>query len=782
MQRAHTVTVPSPRRGDATPPVEPVREDGQHAGLGTGMVGCVLIGAIAVVTAVCYLLSPKGYGSVVFSAYAIGCVIGTGVYTRLRRPAVPWAWACLTACGGLFLAGIAIRSFTAPPGPAGIQMTSTGDLWTAGGYVALAAFLHGLTPSRLRRDPVATLDALAVIAAGAMVTWAVLVNPALAVPGASSWDRLAVTASPAGDVVILFLLTRLVLVTGGLSRAIGWTVVGILGMFVGDLGYALHGAGLLGGVSDAELSVWYVIGYAGILLTARHGSHATAVPEADADTGAPRRLREGWVRRVVLFLSVTTPIGVLLLWPHSTDAELWVGGGLAFAQSCISFARLMVSLTRISRQESDAWRAARTDEVTGLANRLRITEVLQGRFAAGGQPSLVLADLATLPEFEATFGTQVADAVLRAVTGRLGELDLPGCSVGIVDRRTVAVVAPDARTAAPLADRLREALGEPVTVDGVGECVLATSVARSAHGADAEGLWRSTRIAAERARRTPGGDVVVFTPELADASTQRLAVAQALHTALDAFELSAHYQPLFAADGGALIGYEALMRWTSRTLGWVSPGVFIPVAEQTGAIVELGTWILQTACHQLAEWRARPGLENVHMSVNLAPRQLAAPTVVRTVEHVLAVTGLPPDALWLEVTETDLMTDRKAAVAQLEQLRALGVTLAIDDFGTGYSSLEYLATLPVDVLKLDQSFVRRLGSGRDNQIVEAMTALAHAVGLTVVAEGVETPLQVRELQRVGVDHLQGFLLGKPLPACDATHAPASDQVPAVVSP
>jgi GGDEF domain-containing protein len=641
------------------------------------------VAGLTLVVGVVYLASPTGVGAPAFTGFAVGCVAVLALRTWRSRTPVRWPWACVTAAAILFMVGIAIRSFTAPAGPSGVQMTSSADLWTWSGYICLAAFVYGLIPPQGRRDAAATLDAASVVITGALVLWAVLVNPSLTIPGTTAWDRMTVTGSPIADVVILYLLIRVYWARDSRPRSLTFVTIGLAAVLVGDTGYGLHGARLLGAVSDPYLSVWFLIGYAGLALAAWDPSMV------ELTTHAPvrRTVREGRARQVGVLTAMIIPIALLLLWPHSTPIELWVGGALALAQTCTSFARLMVSLSRISKQQSAAWTFARTNALTGLPNRARVMESLAADFAQGRRPALVMVSLVTLAEMNEAWGPQTGDALLTAVARRMTALDQGGATVAHVADDVFAVVLPDGGDVAGVARRILAAFDSDFPIDGVGQLPLVASVAFSEQGHDAMSLWRTAKLAARRARGSEASDVVEFCPEMADAAARRVAIAQALRGAIAGGELTAHYQPLFEARTHSLIGYETLMRWTSPTLGPVSPAEFIPIAEQTGIIVEMGTWILREACTQMAAWHREPGRSGLHISGNFAPRQLGSPDADRLVEQILRDCGLPPEALWLEVTETDLMKDPQEAARKLETIRRLGVTLAVDDFGTGHSSL-----------------------------------------------------------------------------------------------
>jgi EAL domain-containing protein (putative c-di-GMP-specific phosphodiesterase class I) len=240
----------------------------------------------------------------------------------------------------------------------------------------------------------------------------------------------------------------------------------------------------------------------------------------------------------------------------------------------------------------------------------------------------------------------------------------------------------------------------------------------------------------------------------------------ALHRALERDELQLHYQSVVDIDGGDTVGVEALLRWMHPEWGLVQPDGFIPIAEENGLIVPIGAWTLQEACRQLGEWTRDPAHEPLGtISVNLSARQLDHPEIVGTVERVLDETRLVPSRLTLEITESALMRDAAAALRVLRALKSLGVLLAIDDFGTGYSSLSHLSQFPLDILKVDKSFVDDLDGSRDGlEIVAAVIKLAHALGLQVVAEGVEQAAQLDHLKMMGCDFAQGYHFSRPMPA------------------
>jgi EAL domain-containing protein (putative c-di-GMP-specific phosphodiesterase class I) len=277
-----------------------------------------------------------------------------------------------------------------------------------------------------------------------------------------------------------------------------------------------------------------------------------------------------------------------------------------------------------------------------------------------------------------------------------------------------------------------------------------------------EALLRDADAAMYLAKDRGRARVEVFDEAMRDESTERLLLENALRRAPERGELRALYQPIVRLADGSMVAAEALVRWDHPERGLLEAAQFVPLAEETGIIVPIGSWVLTEACRQAASWSGDGKAPAV--SVNLSARQLSRPDLVDGVDRALRESGLDPDRLWLEITESVLMEDADTAVAALERLRALGVHLCVDDFGTGYSSLAYLRRFPVDALKVDQSFVAGLGEDpEDSAIVEAVVSMAHSLHLSVVAEGVETDEQLARLRDLGCELAQGFYFAAPVP-------------------
>jgi EAL domain-containing protein (putative c-di-GMP-specific phosphodiesterase class I) len=262
---------------------------------------------------------------------------------------------------------------------------------------------------------------------------------------------------------------------------------------------------------------------------------------------------------------------------------------------------------------------------------------------------------------------------------------------------------------------------------------------------------------------------------MTDSMTQRLELETCLRRALDRGEFTLHYQPQFDLQSGKMVGQEALLRWTNPKLGSIAPDQFIPIAEENGLIVPIGTWVLHEACQQANAWRmAGHALKGV--SVNVSAVQFSRSDFVDMIAGVLNRTGLAPRFLELELTESLVIRDVKESANKLEKLRALGVQISVDDFGAGYSSLSYLQRLPIDILKLDRSFVQEFKASSGSSLVTGIVSLAHGLGMRVTAEGIETEEQLELVHRSGCDKAQGFLLGRPSPAASALVAQGSSPV------
>ena len=442
------------------------------------------------------------------------------------------------------------------------------------------------------------------------------------------------------------------------------------------------------------------------------------------------------------------------------------------------FAQLASIALDNARLVDVAQRGALYDPTTGLPNRELLTDRISHSLARvrddGERIAVILLDLDRFKVINESVGHTVGDRLLAAVGQRLVASLRPGDTVGRFGGDEFGIVldgVADADDARQIAEHLATELRAPFPVGGR-EWFVSGSMGIALADADRlspDELLREAEIAMVRAKGDPTTRHALFEPSMSTQTLERIDLENDLRRALERAELRAHYQPLVDLDTERIVGFEALLRWQHPTRGLVPPLSFIPLAEETGLIGPVGRWILETACRQAAAWRRDlPGHEALVMSVNLSGRQFVQPDLVDEVAGILADTGLDPRALELEITESVVMDQSESGVRTLRRLRDLGVKLVLDDFGTGYSSLSYLKHLPLDTIKIDRSFVAGLDGDADRSIVEAVVGLAHGLHIGVVAEGIETEAQRRQLIELGCDLGQGYLFSPPVPSPDAT--------------
>jgi len=429
--------------------------------------------------------------------------------------------------------------------------------------------------------------------------------------------------------------------------------------------------------------------------------------------------------------------------------------------------------------ESTAAHLAYHDPLTGLPNRRMLLERLQQDLAQavrrGTHGAVLFLDLDNFKNLNDALGHSVGDQLLVDVARRLqGQLRDEDVVARLGGDEFVVVLAdlgetPDAAASGAhhVADKLHRALGQPFDLDDrIHHVSFGLGIALFPHDAsDTETLLRHADTAMYRAKAEGRNGMRFFEPAMQAAVEARHALEGQLWQAMAERQFSLAYQPLF--DGNdRLVGAEALIRWQHPERGWISPADFIPAAEEAGSIIDIGQWVLETAARQRKAWREAGCVgDDWHMAVNVSPRQFHQPDFVSRVVAACEAAGTTPAGLVLEITEGVLVRDSADAVAKMEALRRLGARFHIDDFGTGYSSLAYLKSLPVDGIKIDQSFVRDLGSDPDDvAIIEAIVAVARRFRLALVAEGVETAAQQAYLRGQGCDCYQGFLLGRPVAA------------------
>jgi diguanylate cyclase len=420
---------------------------------------------------------------------------------------------------------------------------------------------------------------------------------------------------------------------------------------------------------------------------------------------------------------------------------------------------------------------AYTDQLTGLANRLGIQMLLENTLkdthnGAGNQPiSLIFLDLDGFKAVNDTLGSSIGDQVLREVAHRWQGFCRDRDSLGRWSGDEFVAILHDVagQEATGIANRLIGALSEPISI---GEHLLQLTASAGISsfpedGSDPHKLIRHADSALNTIKRSGKNNVRRFTPEIEGEIEERQQLERDLRLALERHELELAYQPIIDLKSGQTIKAEALLRWRHPTRGMISPATFIPIAESSGLIVNLGNWILNEACLQAKIWN-QPGRQEIRMAVNISAVQLGHPDFLNVVAQTLAKTGLPAKLLELELTESTVLRDISEVQRTLSELRELGISLAIDDFGTGYSSLSYLRDLPIQTIKIDRSFVKDLGSTRFGPqfalaLIEAILSIARTLDLEVVAEGIEDESQLAVLRGLGCSSGQGYLFARPEP-------------------
>ena len=407
-------------------------------------------------------------------------------------------------------------------------------------------------------------------------------------------------------------------------------------------------------------------------------------------------------------------------------------------------------------------RLTNEDALTGLPNHRavlqRLDEALADKSAA---VVFALIDLDAFREIDDTLGRGGGDAVLVAIAEHL-RAGLPaGALLGrFEDDEFAVIVKAGSGTAKALAEAVRTALSRPIFVERMWHVSAGIGLAQAPRDATSgEELARRANLALRAAKRDGRGAMRQFEPEIEAAHVDRRFLLGELESAIARQTLDVHYQPIVAADGGRMVGVEALLRWRHATRGDIPPAVFIPLAEQNGLMSRLGELVLRRALADGVRW---PG---IFVAVNVSPVQMRDPWLVDLVGAVMAETGIGAERVVLEVTEGILIDNPQEAQTRLEALRGLGLSIALDDFGTGYSSLSYLQKFPFNRLKIDRAFVSSLGTtANSGTIIQSIVALGHALGMNVLAEGIETDEQRVLLRLAGCDEMQGFLFARPGPA------------------
>jgi diguanylate cyclase (GGDEF)-like protein len=717
--------------------------------------------------------APGWIGLIATMALATGTIVAILVPLQANRSLPVYGWYGFAGSFVLFgLAGMGAH-LAEITGQAG--STETLPLNTAGCVIFLAGHLQIARDHRGGRAVADIIDIVVIGAAAGIVGWRVLWAPRLPEGTVGPFFFLITLA------ICITVAVRLVY-TGNRDRRLGrYHATKVSGRLIlaSYLPVTICGAAVLCNVVPTSGSTLVAVAWplsAALLALALNENTLLPHRHTPVEVEAPV---DHW--RLVL-IGAATPVPLIV--GLATDLNGPPGGyvfGLGIVMSALVTVRTGLAFRRI-RSELDARIAAeaelaqqeRYDTLTGLPNRTLFRAHLEQAIARadhGGRGVLAVLylDLDRFKVINDGFGQRAGDLALIAVADRLREAVRDEDMAARLSGDEFAVILEslgDVGDAYEIAERVREEIRCPIEYAGT-SVVLSVSVGLSVYDdeIDTTDLLREADVALSSAKRRGGNAVVGFDARLRTDVVRDLSYEHDLMDAVGNDELRLHYQPQIDLASGTICGVEALIRWEHPTHGLLAPAAFIDIAEQTGLIVPIGAWVIEEACRQHRRWQAVLGAENVPpISINVSPTQLVRDDVAGRLERALAGAQLDADQIHIEITEVVLMGDSEQAIDALEAIDLQGVTIAVDDFGTGYFSLSHLRRFPVHLIKIDQSFVQGIGvSAEDEAIIDATIHLAHALGLSVVAEGVETDEQLAYLRLRQCDTVQGFLFAKPMP-------------------
>jgi len=710
--------------------------------------------------------------------FALGAATLLSLVLAVRRnhPSVPWPWWAIAGSVALFLVGGATRLDLHTLGNLSSSRSLVPDLISLPGYALGAVGLLGFSRARSQgrqRYLGMVLDGVIAALALLAVAWVYVIDPVLFHHHTPMTVRLVLVCYPAMSIFLVVLTFRIAFSPEQQRVPSYWFLLAAMTcMFVGDTLYMFADIDLIS-VAGRLVDLPYGLAFVATGTMALHPSMRALTEPAG---GRPQASSPG--RVVLVAVGLLVPAVITLQHPYSSMRDRVALFVIIMMLTAAAVMRIVQALHIAERSEARLAYQAMHDSLTGLPNRRMMHEhlkhVLHRASIDDTHVALLFLDLDRFKLVNDTLGHTHGDELLIAVSRRLQEHVRPTDLVTRIGGDEFMIVLGEVVSvsqALELANRLRSCLRAPFIVNEMEFYVSASIGLSFASGddpdANAEVLVRDADTAMYQAKDAGRDAVAVFDESMRTRVSERVELEHDLRRAVELRQLHLVYQPIVRIPHGPIEGVEALVRWAHPTLGVIAPAKFIPLAEESGLIMGIGEWVLEEAVRQLASWRQQaPGLEDLYVAVNLSAAQLHDERLVRRVDQALERHGLEGGALCLELTESVVMEEPMAAAAVLTDLRTLGVRLAIDDFGTEYSSLAYLKRFPVTSLKIDRSFVDSLDDedSSDATLIAAVVAMAHALGIATIAEGVETPSQAQRLVELGCDAVQGYLFSRPVRA------------------
>jgi len=727
-----------------------------------------------------------------FVAVAVAFIVSFAAGTALPDPW--WRYTIIACWGLLVLFGwrvnqmprafmvvmtlAAARLVTLPTGGSG---SPTSDLsWlplaldAAVGVVLcilLAVFARRRHGEMCRRD---FIDVLAITIGASILTWLLVTNPLIDDQGVSV--ELAILASlylPLSSLILTFTVD--LLFTGlehhrTMQFVVGAAFANLIAAGIKDLWLVEVTPAGGQALSVCMYSIAFLLMCAGL-------SHSDGTKTVRTEPGTQGEGHDSTARLTLLTLGLVIPVASIALVAPTTglDEAVRTVSTLALMGSLV--VRLAIALRDHAAARDSLLRKVNRDDLTGLPTRTRfvedVSDLLETTWRSERQPTIIQLNLDRFKHINDSLGHFDANRVLVEVAGRL---TCAAASFGGTVARSggddfVIVDGTSSSTTDALlhVEEIRNALAAPIEVGESTVFVTASigvAVAPRHRTVTAEDLMRRADIANHRAKGEGRNRVALFDDSMHAQLTRRMDVEQALHGAIGRQEMCLYHQPIVDIVTGRVSGFEALIRWQRSDGTLVSPGDFIPIAEETGIICELGAWALHDALRELRGWIDTGVVApTTTISVNVSPRQIADPNFAEVVHDALERSGVSPHLLWIEMTESMMLEEPELAQSTLRQVRSMGVRLALDDFGTGFSSLSLLQNFPIQRIKIDRAFVRGIAEhGNDRSLVRTIIAMAQSMGLDLVAEGVETVHQLQGLRDMGCDKAQGYLISHPVPA------------------